>query len=92
MKLSKTLKITFTIIWTFFALWLTIPVDDGREVGDIWMEGGDLLVKTGASEYTWFDNIGFFALLMIPVFGMWAWSLFKNESRDKTKKRRSRML
>ncbi|MCR9131307.1 MAG: hypothetical protein NXI08_01985 [bacterium] len=84
------LKIGFTVIWIILALWLTIPVDDGRQIGDMWMEGGDLLVKT--NNPTFFDNIGFFAILMIPVAIVWIWGLFKSDTKPKTQKRRSRMF
>lgn len=83
-------KIAFTVIWMVLGLWLTIPVDDGREIGDMWLEGGDLLVKTGHSN--WYANMDLFALFMIPVVGMWIWTLFKDETKDKPVKRRSRMF
>ncbi|MBO6573175.1 MAG: hypothetical protein JJ958_12120 [Balneola sp.] len=82
------IKIAFTIIWTILGLWISLPVDNGREIGDIWMEGGDLLVKT--SEPTF--DFGFFAIFMIPVAVLWIWSLFSNESKDTPVKRKSRMF
>ncbi len=83
-------KIAFTVIWTILALWLTLPVDNGREIGDMWMDGGDLLVKTGDPTF----DIGFFVLFMIPVAGVWLWSLFSENSKGNQKpvKRRSRMF
>jgi|GEM_PF-2401744 len=88
MKKNNLIKILFTIVWTVIGLWLTIPVDDGRENGDYWMEGGDLVVKT--SEPTF--DLGFFAVFMAPVVFVWLWGLFKNDSKPKTQKRRSRMF
>lgn len=82
------IKIVFTVIWTILGLWLTLPVDDGREIGDMWMDGGDLLVKTHEPTF----NLGFFALFMIPVCVVWLWGLFKSDSKPKTQKRRSRMM
>ncbi len=81
-------KIIFTIIWTIIGLWLTIPVDNGREIGDMWMDGGDLLVKTGEGSF----DLAFFAIMMIPVIGIWLWSLFKDDTKKGTVKRRSRMM
>jgi hypothetical protein len=81
-------KITFTVIWTIFAIWFNAPKDDGREVGDFWIDNGDLMVKTGEGSF----DLTFFALMMVPVVGIWLWSLFKNESDGKPVKRKSRMM
>ncbi len=82
------IKITFTILWIIIALWFTLPVDNGREIGDMWIEGDDLLVKTGEPTF----DLGFFAIMMIPVAVIWLWSLFKSESNGKPVKRKSRMM
>jgi len=81
-------KIIFTVIWIIVGLWLTLPVDDGREIGDMWMDGGDLLVKTGEPTF----DIVFFALMMVPVAGVWLWGFFKEDSKKESVKRRSRMM
>lgn len=81
-------KIAFTIFWTIFAIWFNSPTNDGREVGDIWMEDGALLAKTGEGSF----DLAFFAVMMIPIVGIWLWSLFKSDSKEKTQKRRSRMF
>ncbi len=86
----KALRITITIVWSILGLWLFIPIDDGRQLGDMWMEGGDLLVKT--QEVHWYDGLGPFLLFMIPIIGMWLWELFKEDSNGKPQKRRSRMF
>lgn len=81
-------KIVFTILWTIFAIWLNSPTNDGREVGDIWIQDGDLMAKTGEGSF----DLALFAIMMIPVVGIWLWSLFKNESDGKPVKRKSRMM
>ncbi|MEQ9277957.1 MAG: hypothetical protein RLN83_00565 [Balneola sp.] len=87
---KKLLKITFTSLWIIIAIWITVPKGDGKQIGDYWVEGGDLVVKT--SNPVWFDNIGTFLILMVPVAVVWLWSLFSKESVEKPVKRRSRMF
>lgn len=81
-------KIVFTILWTIFAIWFNSPTNDGREVGDIWIQDGDLMAKTGEGSF----DLLLFAIMMVPVVGIWLWSLFKNESDGKPVKRKSRMM
>lgn len=46
------------------------------------------MVKTGEGSF----DLTFFAIMMVPVVGIWLWSLFKNESDGKPVKRKSRMM
>ncbi|WP_409029367.1 hypothetical protein [Gracilimonas sediminicola] len=88
---NKTLKIVFTVIWTIIGIWIIIPADNGRQIGDAWMEGGSLVVKT--SEVSWYNNLGYFVLFMIPVIGIWIYSFISQyDTKKKPVKRKSRMM
>lgn len=85
---KHTYKIIFTVVWTIFAIWVNLPIDNGREVGEIWVEDGALMAKTGEGSF----DLVLFAIMMIPIVGIWLWSLFKNDSKGESVKRRSRMF
>lgn len=81
-------KIVISILWTIFAIWVNLPIGNNREVGDIWIEDGALVAKTGEGSF----DLAFFAIMMIPIVGIWLWNLFKNKSDGKPVKRKSRMM
>lgn len=85
-------KIAFTVIWAITGIILLTPPDDQHQVGDVWRDSEGFHIKLGETSYTFWDNIGLFALFMIPVVGMWIWTFFKDETKDKPVKRRSRMF
>ena len=85
-------KIAFTVIWTIAGIILLTPPEDNRQIGDVWRDSDGINIKLGDSSYTFWNNLDLFALFMIPVIGMWIWTLFKNEKKEKPVKHRSRMF
>ena len=89
---KHTYKIIFTIIWIITGIVLLTPPEDNHQIGDVWRDSDGIHLKLGDTSYSFWDNLDLFALFMLPVIGIWLWTLFKNESDGKPVKRKSRMM
>ncbi|MEQ8578561.1 MAG: hypothetical protein RIC57_06050 [Balneola sp.] len=102
MELSLEKKILWTLIWILLGISFmfgytyepttignTPIVDLPMSIYEANKLGSEYILKPGRY---WHENVGAFALLMIPLSAIWIWSAFQDNIKNKPVKRRSRMF